>query len=191
MKKQRKITLVVGKTGYGKSFIVKDAINRLDRVVIFDTLGEYNNYEDFTVVTTLKDLHKELLQKYEDTYMQIICRYTEQEQYETALAMCYMVGNLTVVIEEISNFSNAHALSPILEKIVRFGRHRDMSIIGITQRFSDIGLLLRNNLDMLVCFNLTAPNDINYLREIEFIGDNADSVPKLKRYQFLVFTNYN
>jgi len=191
LKKQRKITLVVGKTGYGKSFIVKDAINRLDRVVIFDTLGEYNNYEDFTVVTTLKDLHKELLQKYEDTYMQIICRYTEQEQYETALAMCYMVGNLTVVIEEISNFSNAHALSPILEKIVRFGRHRDMSIIGITQRFSDIGLLLRNNLDMLVCFNLTAPNDINYLREIEFIGDNADSVPKLKRYQFLVFTNYN
>lgn len=189
--KQRKIALVVGKTGYGKSRLVKKAIRRIDRLVIFDVMDEYDVLEDIQRIDSVQgfiDVLKEA-GKQGSIFVRVVLK--EQELYERCFAACNIVGNMTIVIEEISNFSSSHSLSPTLEQLVRFGRHVDISLIGISQRFADIGLLLRNNFDVLITFNLSAPNDIKYLAEIPFIGDVAYDIPNLPRDDYYFFTNYH
>lgn len=190
-RKQRKIALVVGKTGYGKSRLVKKAIRRIDRLVIFDVMNEYGLLEDIRLIESVDDFISVLKEvgQHGSLFVRVVLK--QQEQYERCFAACNIVGNMTLVIEEISNFSSAHSLSPTLEQLVRFGRHVDISLVGISQRFADIGLLLRNNFDVLITFNLSAPSDIKYLSEIPFIGDTAYDIPNLQRDEYYFFTNYN
>lgn len=190
-RKQRKIALVVGKTGYGKSRLVKESIRMLDRLVVFDVMNEYDQLKDIQLVNSIDDFISLLKSagQHGSIFVRVVLK--SQDQYETCFSACNIVGNLTVVIEEISNFSSSHSLSPALEQLVRFGRHVDISLIGISQRFADIGLLLRNNFDVLVTFNLSAPNDIKYLAEIPFIGDIAYEIPNLSRDEYFFFTNYH
>lgn len=193
--KIRKITLIVGKTGYGKSYFLKTKIlPSLERVIIFDLMNEYNEDNDFNssgyiYINDIENFREYLSDNYDNEQLKIIVTLDSHEEYEFALQLCNILINVTIVIEEINNFSNAYGNTPELEKIIRFGRHRSLSIIGVTQRFSDLSLLLRNNLDNLIIFNLTAPNDIKYLSELFYIGDMACKIPQLKARQFLIFEN--
>ena len=194
MKKQRKIVTVVGKTGYGKSYLIKSIISRLHRVVIFDLMSEYAeekefDFSDFQYFRRLNDFLSYLQTVNRLDAIQVRITFDNEEHYEAALQACLLVGDVVCVIEEVHNFSSAYYLSPTLEKIVRFGRHKAISLICITQRFSDIGVLLRNNIDLLVCFNLTAPNDLKYLAELPYVGETAQEVGKLKKHQFYAFLN--
>jgi DNA helicase HerA-like ATPase len=193
--KIRKITLIVGKTGYGKSYFLKTKILPvLQRVIIFDIMNEYNEDNDFNAIgyiyiNEIENFREYLSDNYDKEQLKVIITLDSHDEYEFALQLCNVLTNITVVIEEISNFSNAYGNNPELEKIIRFGRHRSLSIIGVTHRFSDLSLLLRNNLDNLIIFNLTAPNDIKYLSELYYIGDKACKIPQLKKRQFLTFEN--
>lgn len=193
--KYRKITIVAGKTGYGKSYFVKNTIiPELDRVIIFDLLSEYNKENDFNNLGfiyfyDINSFQSYIAEHYSDDTLQIIITLEDSESYEFALQLSIMLDNVTIVIEEIANFTSAHSNSPELEKLIRFGRHKSISLVGITQRFSDVSLLLRDNLDNLIVFNLTAPNDINYLSHISYIGDRAEDITKLTRKEYLIFCN--
>jgi DNA helicase HerA-like ATPase len=187
--KTRKIIIVVGKTGYGKSYLVENEIlPLLDRVVIFDLQGEYD-MPGFIYITDLDSLQSYLIENVDTPGIKINCRFTEMYEYETAFEMCYYAENITVVIEEISNFANPSYMTPRLEEITRFGRHKSISIVGVTQRIGDVGPLLLNNADLLIVFNLTDRNDIGRLRSISYVGDDADAVARLERYRCLSFVN--
>lgn len=186
--KQRKIVVVIGKTGYGKSYFVQhELLPYLDRIVIFDVMGEYDldGYIIIDDVGTLREHLKDCLEK----TMYCVCRLTSQDDYEIAFKMCQIASGVTVVIEEISNFASPYYMTPYLEQLIRFGRHTSTSVIGITQRVCDVGPLFLNNSDLLVCFQLTDRNDIDRLRSINYVGDNADQVCTLGRYQSKLFFN--
>jgi hypothetical protein len=185
----RRIGVVVGKTGYGKSYLSKQAIPKGWRVVIFDCLAEYN-FPNFQIITSLRQF-RAVLKDCQFRYkpLRVTLRLGSIDAYDFALSMVYIVGDILVVVEEISNFSNAHKTTPTLESIIRFGRHKSVSILGITQRFSDLSLLLRNNLDMVVAFNLSMPTDLDYLASIDWIGEAAYDLPKLDKRQYKTWYN--
>ncbi len=189
--KKRKIVLVVGKTGYGKSFLVKSVIGQLDRCVILDLLGEYSDaFPNWQLVTDLQSVADCLKASPEaDDTLKIVVQLGDLESYERVIEMVYRVGNLTLVCEEISNFCSATYMTPAIENIIRFGRHRSVSVVGISQRLFDMSLLLRNNADMLICFNLTAPNDLSYLESLPYVGEQAQEVGRLSKYQSKIFIN--
>lgn len=187
-RKVRHIVCVVGKTGYGKSYLVKSCIGYASRCVVFDLQGEYD-LADFLIIEDFESFREHMKLHHGDDRLKVICRFDNLEDYELAFEVCYVVGQMIVVIEEVSNFSNSGGTTPVLEKLIRFGRHTGLSVVGISQRFADMSLLLRNNLDLLVCFNLTAPNDINYLSQLPYVGDRAQEVSRLGPQQHIVFVN--
>jgi tRNA A37 threonylcarbamoyladenosine biosynthesis protein TsaE len=187
-KKIRHIICVVGKTGYGKSYLVKSNIVNADRCVVFDLQGEYD-LPGFIILEDFHSFKEHLKLHHGDDYLKVICRFDNFDDYENAFEICYIVGQMIVVIEEVSNFSNASGTTPALEKCIRFGRHTGLSVVGISQRFADMSLLWRNNLDLLVCFNLSAPNDIKYLSELPYVAKRAEEVAKLKPHESITFVN--
>lgn len=187
-RKVRHIVAVVGKTGYGKSYLVKSSIVHADRCVVFDLQGEYD-FPDFIIISDFNSFKEHMKVHHDDDFLKIICRFDNLDDYETAFEICYIVGQMIVVIEEVSNFSSASGTTPVLEKLIRFGRHTGLSVVGISQRFADMSLLFRNNLDLLICFNLSAPNDIKYLAELPYVGEQAEKVSTLGPHEYLTFVN--
>ena len=185
----RKIICVAGKTGYGKSYLVKtEIIPPLKRLVILDVMNEYDPAK-CKYCYSIEDFRNEMSEHYNDTYFRYVLRLQDMESYEDAIAICMKVGNIWLLIEEASNFCSHNYINYELENILRFGRHKNLSLILITQRFQDLHLLARNNLDALIVFRLSAPNDIDYLSKIDYVGEKAYNVPNLQRYNYLEFIN--
>lgn len=203
--KTRKIISVIGKTGYGKSYFVKSFAMNINRIVIFDTQNEYgvedpndesfqhdfNKYylKNFTMVYSLEDFIEVLKESDYDKDLKIILKYDNIESYEDSLEACYLIGSMTVLLEEMHNYASSRDIHPILNQMIRVGRHRDISLIGVSQRFADLNLIYRNNLDAVVAFNLSAPNDIEYLEKIGYIEKQANDLPHLKKYEYKIFLN--
>lgn len=193
--KQRIITLVVGKTGYGKSFYVKsELVTIFPRHVIFDLMSEYVEGIDFNpkgyeIFTDIEDFYEFMYQHTEDKRLRVICQFDDQCDYEYAFKVTYASENTAVIIEEIANFITPHKIVVELESLIRFGRHKSTSIVATTQRINDLHPLFLNNADILVAFNLSDRNDIKRLQSIHYIGDRALEIPSLKKTKYIAFYN--
>jgi hypothetical protein len=190
--KHRRIILVVGKTGCGKSHLVKTAISDCKRLIILDIQGEYpsDDYPLHNPVTFIQfDQYKQYVRDHVgDSEFCIICRFDEIEEYEAAIEIAYHAEQLTIVIEEAHNFGNAHKMSPIFERIIRLGRHHCITVVGVSQRLMDMHTLARSNADCIVCFALTMPADIKYLEDVPWIGvEGAARVANLAKYEKVIF----
>lgn len=187
--KQRRIICIAGKTGGGKSHYVKhEIIPHLTRYVIFDLMEEYEPYGSI-VFNDLEDFREFVVDNVENDIFKIVCRFEDQEDYETGFEIVNFMENCYCVIEEISNFASPHAYSPTLEKVIRFGRHKSTSIIGVTQRICDCGPLLLNNCDLIVCYSLTDANDLKRLRQTGCVGKRYSEVAQLSGHEKILFFN--
>lgn len=193
--KSRIITLVVGKTGYGKSYYVKQhLVSCFPRHVIFDIMSEYVQGIDFNpngyqVFTDSEEFYEYMYEHTEDRTLKVICQFDSQADYEFAFRVAYASENTAVIIEEVANFVSPHKMVPELEALVRFGRHKSTSIVATTQRINDLHPLLLNNADELIAFNLTDRNDLARLQSLSFVGDAVGEISHLGKRQHLTFKN--
>lgn len=119
-----------------------------------------------------------------------VLKFTNIEEFEAVFEVAFIVKNLMLVVEEIHNFGSANYMCTDLERIIRLGRHANISLVGISQRLYDMAPLMRNNCDAIVCFSLTAPGDLEYLSKIPWIGDEkADQVGQLPKFEHLIFSH--
>lgn len=201
--KQRDIIFVVGKTGFGKSYFVKNRVAPFyPRLVIFDIKNEYHTFEDFpiaqqfTIFEDVEVFRNYMLEHFNDNTLKIILRFSVtadndlMNDYETSLEICFAAENMTVIIEEISNFASPHYYTPLLEQLLRFGRHHNLSLVCTSQRVGDVGSLLLNNADYLCVFRLSDSNDIKRLQQLSYVDDTkALQVGLLEQTQYMLFEN--
>ena len=108
--RRRKIIVVCGKTGYGKSYFTKQQLLPLiDRFVILDTMGEYEDGIDvdnssFIVFKEIDSYRQHMIDHCEDTTLEVCVQFDNVEEYEYAFDVANAAENTTVVIEEISTF---------------------------------------------------------------------------------------
>lgn len=194
MAKHRRIILVVGKTGCGKSHLVKSLLPLAKRLVILDIQGEYPDPQyplhDVTIFDDFDDFKTFMLKNLDMQRFTAVCRFDYIEDYEAAIEVAYHAENLTVVVEEAHNFGNAHKMTPVFERIVRLGRHHSITVIAISQRLMDLNTLVRSNADAIVCFALSMPADVKYLEQVPWIGEQAQEVARLEKYDKRVFFAY-
>lgn len=181
MPKKPRLMLIVGKRGSGKTQLVKKLLAEIDRqrVIIFDPLGEYESgliYYDF--ITFCDKIEGAESFRY-------ILRFDNQEEYEYALEVAYAVGDLLLVIEEITHFANERSIDKSLDSIIRFGRHQNVSLLSVTQRCANIPRLLTSQMDIIISFKQTEPRDIEYLYKT--VGSEAFELSELGEYKYKAF----
>lgn len=163
---------------------MKDILQKLQhrRLIIFDPLTEY---EDGLIFYDFLEWCDYLESKEEPLHFRHILRFDNQQDYFLALEVAYQIGDLLLIIEEVTNFANERSVDKTFDTIVRFGRHQGVSLIGITQRFANVPRLLTSQMDIIISFVQTEPRDIQYICMV--VGQRGESIKDLAPYKYKIF----
>lgn len=171
------IILVLGMKGSGKTYFVKTKLlPRIKRYVVIDILDEYAGYcvRDFP----------EFLEADRSGRSRIVCKFTDDLDVTYALLYLWERGEITVVLEEVDQQAASFSINPALEQLIKYGRHRNLSIIGVTRRPFEITALLRSQADSVVTFRQGEPRDLVFLREA--FGGDPGTISSLPPHHYAV-----
>lgn len=101
----------------------------------------------------------------------------------------YTCGNLTLVVDEVDLYLPHGGPDDNLLNIIRYGRHRGLNLIAISQRPANVVRDLTAQSDYIVMFQTSEPRDLDYLAGR--IGkDNADKVAALPQFHPAIYSAY-
>jgi DNA helicase HerA-like ATPase len=167
----RTITLIVGRTGSGKSTWAKQFAAGQKRLFAFDPFGS------FPGVVFVKD--DDILAEHDDG------AFERGEQFKIGSVdpdtasllgnLAYLSADCMFLCEEASLvFPKMKPLEKWSRDLVFLGRHRSVSMLVIAQRASTIPIDLRSQAHRVVSFTQTEPDDVKALRP--WFGDDAEAL---------------
>lgn len=184
LKKKRIIIIIYGRTGSGKTnltkYLIKEYCKENDkRIIIIDPQYEYAgevvvyNYLDFIDYVTDKKEFK------------IVCRFENDIDYNYLFDSIYEIGKCLLVVEEIEIYINPKSENSKFNYLVRYGRHRDISIIGVARRISELNINFRSQVNYIFTFKQIEKRDLMILSEMGF---NENEIKNLPEYKFKVLS---
>lgn len=180
---EKKITLIFGKRGSGKSYLAKKLIENEHRIVIFDVMSEYTD----GVLFGTEDFEKfiEFWRKVYHRNFRLIYRPIRPvEEVEQIGELVYSLGDCSFLCEEIDCVCSTNKISDNFAAIIQRGRHKNITLIGITQRPFGINRLLTSQAKEIYVFNSNEPRDREYLRIL--LGQDIDSkLDSLKQFEYV------
>jgi len=95
-------------------------------------------------------------------------------------------GDLVIVLEELPMYSQPQYLPAELDKIIRLGRHRAVSVIWTAQRAAEVPRRVTAATDAFILFRQTEPRDLDAIAE-RCGKPLSDRVASLGRHEYLVW----
>lgn len=169
----RKIIVVLGKTGHGKSVWTRAYVAGVPRLFVADPLGSFRcEWCD----------HGELLNRYDYGEFAANKKFSvgsvELADAELMGALAFLSRSCTYVVEEASLvFEKGGRLPGWANDIVFLGRHRDVSMIVTAQRAASIPIEIRSQAHRVVSFAQHEGDDLKWLRG--FFGNDIEKLPSL------------
>ena len=180
---EKKITLIFGKRGTGKSYLAAKLIENEKRLLIFDTLGEYTNgvVFDAEYAERFKEFWK---RTYRGNFRLIYRPLNPEAEIDEIAELVFLLGNMTFLVEEVDCYCTSWQISDAFAHIIQRGRHKDISLIGVTQRPFGIHRLLTSQAKEIYIFGTNEPRDREYLKLL--LGAEIEAkLDQLQQYQYL------
>ena len=178
-----RVISVFGAKGSGKSTLVKAMLEEHDRVIVLDTLGEYELAVRFGMDACLSALAA----AEKSRSFAYSLRLPNADEYLDLMEVCYELPGTLLVLEETSFYCSPASLPPELSALVRYGRHREIDQIYVARRPSEIHRDLTAQSDLIVSFRQQEPRDIAYLSAAA--GEDAGRVRTLRQYRCAAWGN--
>jgi DNA helicase HerA-like ATPase len=190
---RNRIIGIIAPKGSGKTFHVSRMIasGELGKVAVFDMLHEdaYLHCCDEIIIGEPKKFAEALRQpNIKIAYRPIIFEQVDGEMHSPEFEQVYMrlvypLGNITIVIDEAHLLCSPATCPPMLVTANLIGRHRELSIVYITQRFAGVSRALTANTDEFFFYKIIEPRDLSGIRE-RCGSDVADRVANLRRLDY-------
>ena len=177
------ITTIVGRKGCGKSTLVREIIAREPRLVILDTLGEYGERDRVTVARGFGEAMAALGAAGRADSFRISLRLEEDRHALAAVRVVYELRRVLVVVEEASAYLKPSHLPLPFKRLVRFGRHRELSQVYVAQRPAMLNRDVTSQSDVIVTFQQHSSRDLEYLRDV--FGDQAERARALAPFAIM------
>ena len=170
---------VCGMKGTGKSCLEKHGlIPNYERVFIFDTNGEFDEYPLLGEVKEGKE--PQLKVRYEPQ----TDSPKELDKIATAL---WAKGNCVLVVSEAELFLPVNGtLPPNIFKIITRGRHRNVGLVCDTRRIANLNKTAFGLSEHCFIFRHFSPTDLDYLKG--FIPQDVRGLQSLGDYHFWHYT---
>lgn len=167
MDRQNKIVGIVGRKGSGKSTVFRQMLIRIQRLVIFNTMGEHNwtpdQLSDLDSLTTYLNDVADPKEKFQLSYTPL---GDVQEEFDIVANEVFSVGNLTFGIEEMPMLTrSAGYMQPSLGRLFRLGRHRSLNLVWTAQRAAEVPRGVTGATDFFILFQQTEPADLDALEK--------------------------
>lgn len=189
--KKRKIVLVYGKTGSGKTTLAKRFFSESKRVIVIDSLFEY---ESELVFYDLESLIKYFNENKPLTF-KIVCRFSNDFDVEGLFLIVKQITNVVLILEEAEIYISPYTRFSNFLYLVRYGRHFNINILAIARRATELSLDLRSQVNSIyICSAITEPLD---LKNFSLLGLDIEKIKNLKQYEiykktfwFLIYFYY-
>lgn len=180
---EKKVILVMGKRGSGKTYLVERLIRKERRLFIWDRMSEYRQGVVFTAEEK-EDFQKFFAKVYRKQFRIIYRPLHPVPEMAWISDLVYALGNLTFVVEEIDSICTSYVLDERFEAIVNRGRHRNIKLIGVTPAPFGIHRDLTRQAKEIYVFNTKEPRDIQYLKAL--LGQEVEGkLSALEQYQYV------
>lgn len=170
----RKVILVIGMTGSGKSVMTKNILTKFNRVIVVDPGDEYDADEIFYSFPECLDFFQDL----PDTFY-VSCRFDSEGELNALYRMAYNIGNVLLVVEDVTQYLESTDRNRDFDKLISFGRHRQVHLVGISQRLVELSRKYRAQVTSLFTFRQTDPHDLEVIERYGG-GVTAEGVSNLE-----------
>jgi hypothetical protein len=125
-----------------------------------------DNYQPFVLVDPLYDPKFKTLNLYAikspDEALQLFQRGQPRRVYispnlETFDFFCGLIlakGDMTLIVDEVDNYATSYFISSYFKKILKIGRHRNVSLITVSRRPKEMNPLIRSQAKRFIVFPL-------------------------------------
>jgi hypothetical protein len=171
-----RIILVCGGSSTGKSAWVKQQVAKARRCVVWDITGEYIR-AGFVPVFTAADLIGALSRR--EGRFAFVPRSVSLFDFFCRAAFAW--GRCVVVVEELADVTSPGKAPPGWGSIIRRGRHRGLTVYGITQRPAESDKTIIGNCTLIHCCKLKRAPDRAYIaREMDVPQAKLDALKPLE-----------
>jgi hypothetical protein len=187
---QNRIVAVIGRKGSGKSTMLGERLQSGDRLVVWDPMGEHSGKKGWVPnqITSIQELQNFF--RWARKKNQFAAGYLPgdelEEEVEAVAGLVYQRGNLTFGVEEVPLICSPSYLPPVLGKLIRTGRHRQVDLYWTAQRASEVSRTLTSLTDEFILFSQTEPRDLDAIAA-RCGNEVARKVAALGRHDFIVW----
>lgn len=182
--------IVMGQRGCGKSYLAKGFQSLWPRRIIIDSLNEYregtivHNFPDFA--DTLLHFQQSGQKEFELVYQFDFDSHMSESEFNEIIRLCYYLGNVQIVIEEVQLYSSPHSLPRNLKNALLTGRHQNISLLFTSQRPGEVNKTIISQCSHIFVGRISEGNDLNYLSKI--LNQDSERLISLPDRQFLYFS---
>lgn len=178
----RDVILIVGMTGSGKTTLARKVRATYPRIITLDPLHEY----DGVIVTDIDSFTREI-ERYSEawnkTEFNITCRIHDDEEIERFFRIAYELHDYLLTIEETETYVDPQKKNTAFMKLVRHGRHKEISMLLVGQAMPDFKKGFRRQMTSTCTFKQTEPDDLDLL---EKYGFDPEEVRRLPPHEYLL-----
>jgi hypothetical protein len=163
-----RIRLLMGTTGSGKTWKMRELLRSETRVFLFDTMGDAK-FEDFGVICDNVQDAVTLASK--TPQFRIRLQFKDEERFDFICRLMVKrphgheaFPNCTLAVDELAMFTTPHYMPGGLEDLVRLGRHTNARLIATTQRPPDINIFIRSQCKENYLFQMHEKADLDTFR---------------------------
>ncbi len=164
MELQNRIIGIAGRKGSGKSTAARRVLECCPRLFVFDAMGEHT-----WIPNRLRSLEAAddflAWSETQENFAGAVIPDSLDDDFAEVAEMVYDRGNLLFAVEEIAVLCSPSFLPPELDRIVRLGRHRRLSLLWTAQRMVETSRRLTSACDWFVLFRHSEPRDLDGIAE--------------------------
>lgn len=178
------VITILGKKGSGKTTLTRQIAQEQNRVIFFDANGEYDAQH---ICWGYQECIETLVKTEEEKYTSLSLRCYDTKESIALMGLCFHLNNTWLVIDEASLYCSPVSMPTEIGKLVRFGRHKELSLIVVARRASEIPRDITANSDIVISFAQREPRDVAYLNACQTGFGNKASLLKEGSYRFVAF----
>lgn len=177
----RKVILILGRTGEGKTTLAKKIRSKFSKVITFDPLSEYDGII-FTDFESFSSYVMSLIPDWGNSKFNITCRFTSDIDVESGLEFTRSLTDTLLVIEETEIYLNPRNPNRSLIEHIRYGRHYNISLLCVARRSMEFNIDLRSQYSSIYTFRQSEERDLEVLKQYEF---NETEIRNLQPHSYI------
>ena len=180
---------IFGQSGYGKTYLLTRILKHLKiKSIILDIEHEIrDNTFNFSCGKNIFDFIREFLEASKGVY---VVNPDCKEDLKVFFNLLPYLKRCVIGIDELVPISNQQNFeNNNLRDAIFFGRHRELGIIGGSQRIRGIPKSFVSQCNMIITFRLSDPNDRQYLKG-KFSNSELEEIGVLPEFKYLTFPKH-
>jgi len=195
-KYRRAVSLVYGQTGSGKTILaralLRERVKSLGRRavgLIVDTLQEH--YDVPAIGPRSLEQYLTMDAEAERIGRVLIDSEEDFSEFAAVLESTYLVprnrGPVVLMIDEVSYWSSPSRSTPGLSRLIRYGRHWQVDLIGVARRPAETSReLSAQSTAIYIVGRILEPRDLIYMRQI-LPSDAMTKSESLDEFEYLTY----